>query len=142
MKKIYFCGSIRGGRDDVFLYQRIIKRMKDLGNTVLTEHIASPEVFGLEKDKSDHDIWVEDMSWLKESDIVVAECSTASLGVGYELAVAKTLGKHTYVFARKKERSSSLSAMIAGDPYYHVVIYGSEEELFSCLDTVINESED
>ncbi len=133
MRKVYFCGSIRGGRDDVYLYREIICLIKSYGNSVLTEHIASPEVFGLEKDKSDHDIWVQDMEWLSQADLVIAECSTPSLGVGYELAEAKHLNKKTIVFARKKERFSSLSAMIAGDPYYDIYLYSSEEELFDQL---------
>ena len=139
MRNIYFCGSIRGGRDDVGLYQRIIDHIKARGNTVLTEHIASPEVFGLERNQTDNDIWNQDMSWLEQSDLVIAECSTPSLGVGYELAVAKHLGKKTYVYARKKELSSSLSAMIAGDPYYRVLIYSSESELFDDLDQLLVE---
>ena len=93
MKKIYFCGSIRGGRSDVELYQKIIKYIQSAGHKVLTEHIASPEIFGLERNQSDNEIWIQDMAWLKESDLVIAECSTPSLGVGYELAEAKHLGK-------------------------------------------------
>ena len=38
--KIYFAGSIRGGRDDKELYSQIIKLLSDYG-TVLTEHIGS-----------------------------------------------------------------------------------------------------
>jgi hypothetical protein len=37
--KIYFAGSIRGGRDDLALYQRLIAYLQSLG-TVLTEHIG------------------------------------------------------------------------------------------------------
>lgn len=36
---IYFCGSIRGGRDDVVLYQKIVKKCQQYG-TVLTEHVS------------------------------------------------------------------------------------------------------
>ena len=38
-KKIYFAGSIRGGRDDAALYKRMIDYMKRT-NIVLTEHIG------------------------------------------------------------------------------------------------------
>lgn len=37
---IYFCGSIRGGRQDVNIYQRIVKKLQQYG-TVLTEHVSS-----------------------------------------------------------------------------------------------------
>lgn len=38
-KKIYFAGSIRGGRGDASLYQRMIDYIKQT-DTVLTEHIG------------------------------------------------------------------------------------------------------
>lgn len=46
-RRIYFAGSIRGGRDDVQLYVKIIKFLQAYG-TVLTEHVADPklEAFG------------------------------------------------------------------------------------------------
>lgn len=46
--RIYFAGSIRGGRDDVLLYMKIIKILQCYG-TVLTEHVADPklEAFGM-----------------------------------------------------------------------------------------------
>ena len=45
---IYFCGSIRGGRDDAPIYKRIIDQLKDYGE-VLTEHIADPNIMEKEK---------------------------------------------------------------------------------------------
>lgn len=42
-KKIYFAGSIRGGRADADLYRRIIEHIK-ISAVVLTEHIGSPEL--------------------------------------------------------------------------------------------------
>lgn len=51
MKKVYFAGSIRGGRDDVELYGRIIRHIQQ-NHIVLTEHIASPDLYANEKDKA------------------------------------------------------------------------------------------
>ena len=41
--KIYFCGSIRGGRQDGQLYAEIIAHLKTFG-TVLTEHVGSEDL--------------------------------------------------------------------------------------------------
>lgn len=41
--KVYFCGSIRGGRDDVDLYLRIVTKLKSFA-TVLTEHVSQREL--------------------------------------------------------------------------------------------------
>ena len=86
--KIYFSGSIRGGREDASQYQKIIAHLKRKG-TVLTEHIGNPSLSSegqLEmKDKVIHD---QDMKLLLESDIVIAEVTNPSLGVGYEIGRA------------------------------------------------------
>lgn len=47
-RSIYFCGSIRGEREDAALYRRIIDQLKEYGE-VLTEHIADADV--LDKDQ-------------------------------------------------------------------------------------------
>ena len=39
--KIYFAGSIRGGRQDAALYEQIIQYLKTFGE-VLTEHVGDP----------------------------------------------------------------------------------------------------
>ena len=39
---IYFCGSIRGGKQDTLLYRRIIEQLKQYGE-VLTEHVGDLE---------------------------------------------------------------------------------------------------
>lgn len=41
--RIYFCGSIRGGRGDAGIYSRIIGHLKRFGQ-VLTEHVGRPEL--------------------------------------------------------------------------------------------------
>jgi hypothetical protein len=40
---VYFCGSIRGGREDQALYSRIVSRLRRYGK-VLTEHVADAEL--------------------------------------------------------------------------------------------------
>lgn len=41
--KVYFCGSIRGGRDDVDIYRRFVQKLQSYG-TVLTEHVSSRQL--------------------------------------------------------------------------------------------------
>ena len=92
-KKIYFAGSIRGGRVDADLYKRLIAYMQRT-NIVLTEHVGSSKLNLIEQGRSkDALIYDRDTAWLRECDLVVAECTCPSLGVGYELAYAEKLGK-------------------------------------------------
>ena len=63
-KKIYFAGSIRGGRVDVSLYQRMIDYIKQT-DTVLTEHIAKTNMSLKAHTKSiEIHIYERDFEWL------------------------------------------------------------------------------
>ena len=134
-KKVYFAGSIRGGRQDEQLYRRIISHIKET-DTVLTEHVGDLSLNRLEGvDNRDVRIYVQDTNWLRECDLVIAECTRPSLGVGYELAFAEKLGKPCYVFYRHSV--SELSAMIKGDDYFQVYSYETFEEIKNYLDEIL-----
>lgn len=136
MKRIYFAGSIRGGRADAALYARMIDFMKEKGHAVLTEHVGHPELSLLEQGKDrDAEIYAQDTAWLRESELLIGECTNPSLGVGYELAYAEGLGKPCYLFYDKTR--TQLSAMLTGDPYFHILPYESEAELFERLEGLL-----
>ena len=67
--------------------------------------------------------------------LVIAECTCPSLGVGYELAFAEAHQKPCYVLYRKSR--TQLSAMLLGNPYFHIVPYETETEAFSALDRIL-----
>lgn len=137
MKKIYFAGSIRGGRADAALYARIIDFLKARGHRVLTEHVGHPELSALEQGKAgDSAIYEQDTAWLRESDLLIGECSNPSLGVGYELAYAERYGIPCFLFYDRSR--TQLSAMLTGDPYFRVLPYETREELFSKLDALLS----
>lgn len=136
--KIYFAASIRGGRDDQHLYQELIEFLNQ-DNSVLTEHIGNPNLTSDgQKTLSDHEIRTRDINWLQESDVVVAETTHPSLGVGYELAYAEKINKPVIILHRKAE--TKLSAMINGTDYFkNVNYYSSLVEAERILKTRLNE---
>ena len=121
--KIYFAASIRGGREDEQLYRDLISAMQRFG-TVLTEHIAHPR--DIEMGMTDREVYDRDMAWLVQSDVVVAEVTTPSLGVGYELAWAEHHGKPVLCLFRPSS-GRRLSAMLAG-PGVTVVEYETVDQ--------------
>ncbi|XP_056147760.1 2'-deoxynucleoside 5'-phosphate N-hydrolase 1 [Lampris incognitus] len=112
---IYFCGSIRGGRQDVAVYQKIVQKLQKYGK-VLTEHVSHSDLSDkgentvMEGDKAIHD---RDMKWLNMSDVIVAEVTQPSLGVGYELGQAIAMKKRIFCLFRPSS-GRTLSAMIRG----------------------------
>ncbi|MBL7128587.1 MAG: nucleoside 2-deoxyribosyltransferase [Ignavibacteria bacterium] len=131
--KIYFAGSIRGGRDDADLYSEIIKHLKQYGE-VLTEHIGDKalEVLG-ENTMNDTYIHNRDLKWILQSDIVVAEVTTPSLGVGYEIGRAIENNKRVLCLYRSKS-GKKLSAMIAGSPDIAIEEYKTLDEAREIID--------
>ena len=110
--KIYFAGSIRGGRDDAGLYFDIIERLGAYGR-VLTEHVGDSELSSFGEGGRDAQIHERDLAWLRESDCLVAEVTTPSLGVGYEIGRAVEWGKPVLCLFRRNA-GRALSAMIRG----------------------------
>tara|TARA_Y100000590_G_scaffold380092_1_gene448171 strand:+ start:462 stop:887 length:426 start_codon:yes stop_codon:yes gene_type:complete len=115
--KIYFAGSIRGGREDAKLYEKIINHIS-LHGEVLTEHVGNDALTQKgENNNPDAFIYERDMAWLSLADIVIAEVSTPSLGVGYELGVAEALKKPVLCLYRQEDKKQ-LSAMIKGNKFF------------------------
>ncbi|XP_018518320.1 2'-deoxynucleoside 5'-phosphate N-hydrolase 1 [Lates calcarifer] len=135
--RIYFCGSIRGGRDDVTLYRRIVQKLQSYG-TVLTEHVSSTDLTDRGEDASaagDKFIHDRDVEWLQQSDVVVAEVTQPSLGVGYELGRVVVMKKKTLCLFRPSS-GRTLSAMIRGadNGEQFVVRDYSEDEVENILE--------
>lgn len=125
--KIYFAGSIRGGREDAALYNELINHLGNYGE-VLTEHVGELKLTHLGDDgPSDQFIHDRDMEWLISSNVIVAEVTTVSMGVGYEIGRAVEMGKKVLCLFRP-DSGKNLSAMIGGCDELQLVIYSSSEE--------------
>ncbi|KAM4042700.1 5-hydroxymethyl-dUMP N-hydrolase [Anomaloglossus baeobatrachus] len=112
---LYFCGSIRGGREDRAIYAEIIQQLRRYG-TVLTEHIGCADISEAGEDaQKDGDKFIHDrdVSWLQQADVVVAEVTQPSLGVGYELGRAVAMKKKILCLFRVSS-GRVLSAMVRG----------------------------
>ena len=125
--KIYFAGAIRGGRKDAEFYFNIIHYLERFGD-VLTEHVGSTELSEKgELSRIDNDIFQRDLSWLQSADAVVAEVSTPSLGVGYELGIAEKL-KIPVLCLYRPIKGKRLSAMINGNKKFQCQAYSGLDE--------------
>jgi hypothetical protein len=122
--RIYFAGSIRGARrkKDQVHYRQLIEHLQSLGE-VLTEHVGETTAKG-EDSLPNRYIHNRDMRWLSIADVVVAEVTKPSLGVGYEIRRAIELRKPVLCLYRP-EKTKKLSAMIAGSPRVTLYKYSS-----------------
>ncbi|XP_023211656.1 5-hydroxymethyl-dUMP N-hydrolase-like [Centruroides vittatus] len=136
---IYFCGSIRAGRQDAELYRTIIGKLKSYG-TVLTEFVGTitdadaMTANGDSHELSDKEIYEKDMRLLDQSEAVIAEVTQPSLGVGFEISRAVTLNKPLLCLYRPlpgKILSSLVRGIHNGDTF-NVIDYKEND-----LDTIL-----
>ena len=127
---IYFCGSIRGGRVDQKLYYDLITYMQSFG-VVLTAHVGEKDL-ETNHNLSRKEIYVRDMKWMAEADYVIAEVSTPSLGVGFEISRAVSLNKKILCLSQK-ERNDKLSAIISGCSDLQIMVYSDIDQARSAI---------
>ena len=130
---LYFAASIRGGRQEIDSYNKLITHLSKYGS-VLTEHIVLPSTF--EEGQSDIFIHDRDVTWLKSCDIVIADVTVPSLGVGYEIALAVQLQKPVLCL-NNIEKNPNLSAMISGCQKIVMGNYSSIKDACDAIDSFI-----
>ena len=136
--KVYFAGSIRGGRVDADLYRRMIEYIQRT-DVVLTEHVGKSDLSLTEQGRErDACIYNQDSAWLRESDVLIGECTCPSLGVGYELAYAEAHGIPCHIFYDRTK--TQLSAMLTGNPYFHIHPYSTEADIYPVMDKILGRS--
>jgi hypothetical protein len=129
--RIYFAGSIRGGREDAARYLELVELLRRHGE-VLTEHVATVG----EEDLSDGEIFRRDVDWLTSCEVVVAEVTTPSLGVGYEIALAVERGIPVLALFRP-DAGRRLSAMISGNPAVTVAEWTAAGEAAGAIESFL-----
>jgi len=87
---------------------------------------------------TDVEIHDRDLDWLLASDVVVAEVTTASLGVGYELGRGIEHGKNILCLYREQP-GKRLSAMVSGCEKLTNVTYETLDDATRTIDAYIAE---
>ncbi|MBT4130111.1 MAG: deoxyribonucleoside 5'-monophosphate N-glycosidase [Candidatus Marinimicrobia bacterium] len=122
--KIYFACSITGGREYEKTYQAMTKFLLDEGYEVPTAHLAESNILDLERVVDPNDVYARDVNWILTSDILLAEISVPSHGVGYEIGFALNAGKHVLCL---HQEGISISKMISGNPHPLLTIKAYED---------------
>ena len=111
---IYFSCSITGGRQDQQVYAHIVQYLQSLGHAVLTAHLSNADIQKAESRADAAQVYQRDVDWVQRCHALVAEVSTPSHGVGYEIALALQLDKPV-LCCYGTDRT--VSKMILGNPH-------------------------
>ncbi len=124
---LYFSCSLTGGRQDQSLYAALVAHLQALGHSVLTAHLASTTVYTEDGELSPEAVFARDTAWLRGCDAVIAEVSTPSHGVGFEIAYALERGRPVLCLAREGVRVSKMLTGIR-QPGFEFRTYTAEPE--------------
>ena len=92
----------------------MVQVLIEMGIDVPTAHIAETGVEEVDAREEPRDIYNRDVNWIQESDMLIAEVSTPSHGVGYEIGYALDLNKPVLCMCQK---GVVVSKMISGNPH-------------------------
>lgn len=133
--KIYMSGSIYGGTQKIETYKKLIKALKNYGE-ILDDQIADENTIAKEEFQNDEDIYKDLESKMKIADIIFAEVSIPSLGVGYELGFADKLGKRI-IAIYDETYTPKVSTMIRGNKRIKLIPYKDISEIINNLDNIL-----
>lgn len=114
-KRVFFSCSMRGGYSRVTQAElrKILDIIESLDLELISRHQTSENFIENESRLTNKEIHDRDYRWLQEADIVIAEITNPSLGVGAEIADAIQLGIPVLAVYRKKYEHL-ISAYISG----------------------------
>ena len=137
--RIYLACTVRGDRGTVDAARHIHAYLVHRGHDVLTSHLLRDDVEEVESQLTDSDVFARDLEWLTRADVVVAEASGSSFGVGFEvgfvLGQAERSGQRALVLYEAARRGQ-VSRLISGlsDPRASVLAYASLSDIDAFLD--------
>ena len=124
---IYFACSITGGREFESVYQTIVEALVQDGHQVPTAHLAESDVGAVEAVLDPQAVYSRDVDWIRASEVLIAEVSVPSHGVGYEIGFALGIGKPVLALYQQGRK---VSKMISGNTDVHLLVkaYQNSEE--------------
>lgn len=137
--RIYLACTVRGDRTGTAAGRVIRDRLQHHGHEVLTTHLLADDVERAESALTEADVYRRDLAWLSSCDVLVAEASGSSYGVGFEVGYvtgrAATTGQRVLLLY-SEERRSAISRLISGncDESCTTVGYVSLDDLAAIID--------
>jgi nucleoside 2-deoxyribosyltransferase len=118
--RIYLACTVRGDRGGVAAARALSDLLERQGHTVLTTHLLADDAEQRERSLTERDVFERDIAWLEASDLLIAEASGSSFGVGFE--VGYVLGRaagsgQRVVLLYDAARRGAVSRMIVGNTH-------------------------
>jgi len=137
--KIYFGFTVAGERPSLEAARRIVQWLEEMGHEVLTRHLVSDQAWEMDRRIPPQQVYERDMKWLAEADLLLAEVSGSSFGLGFESGyVLGSSSKRAILFYRA-DLAERISRMITGNthPNCTLVAYREWEMIEAVLASLV-----
>jgi 2'-deoxynucleoside 5'-phosphate N-hydrolase len=124
---IYLACTVRGNRGGVGAARAVAGLLESRGHTVMTAHLLADDVDAAESALSAQEVFERDVAWLDGSDLLIAEASGSSYGVGFEVGYVLGRAAHTgqrVLLLYDKARTQYVSRLIAGNAHPACATHG------------------
>jgi len=132
--KIYLACTVRGDRGAIAGLRALAAALEADGHELLTSHLLDDNVERAESQLSEREVYDRDIAWLEACDVLVADASGSSFGVGFE--VGYVLGRSDRTRQRvlliyRADRAPLISRLITGNahPRCETIAYADTGEL-------------
>jgi nucleoside 2-deoxyribosyltransferase len=118
--KIYLACTVRGDRDAIAGLRDLVADLERAGHVILTKHLLDADVEAAEAALTERQIYARDIEWLNAADVLIADASGSSFGVGFEvgwvLARSDSTGQRVLLLYRA-DRKDRISRLIGGNAH-------------------------
>ena len=141
---VYLACTVRGDRSALDSARRIAATIGECGHTVLTSHLLADDVDVAESALTEQDVFERDLAWLARADVLIAEASGSSFGVGFELGyfladAAGTGRRALLLYDAGRRRSVSRLAVGNSHPRCTTLAYRDSAELTRAIETFLSQ---
>lgn len=137
--QIYLACTVRGERSGVLAGRAICERLLQHGHEVPTTHLLADDVDRAEAALTEAQVYQRDLDWLSRCEVLVAEASGSSYGVGFEVGYVTGRSSETgqrVLLVYDAARRDAVSRLITGncDRACTAFAYQTIDELVAFID--------
>ena len=116
--RVYLACTVRGDRAGLDAARAVRGWLEERGHDVLTTHLLADDVDRAESRLTERQVFERDLAWLDAADVLIAEASGSSYGVGFEvgyvLGRASASGQRV-ILLHRADRAALVSRLITGN---------------------------
>lgn len=123
---VYLACTVRGDRCGLGIARDLCDCLERSGHRVLTTHLLEDDVEAAESSLGEREVFARDIGWLDSCDLLVAEASGSSYGVGFEVGYVLGRSAHTgqrVLLLYNAARAAVVSRLLVGNSHPNCTTY-------------------